>query len=173
MVEVANALEESFPSEPARPRPKPSLVSGSSELARHERKCTICHHSDRAAIEEEFLHWRSPASISRIYNIKERAVYRHAFALGLDKRRRRNARFSLSHIMEQSSTVEVTANVIIRGVRAFTHLTDDGEWIEPPKVRRPRKSAIAVATASISPSDWVESENLIDRPNRERNAATR
>jgi hypothetical protein len=119
MVKPANstiASEQQTPP-PARPRPKPFLVE--SELARHQRKCTICQHPERAAIEDEFLHWRSPASIGRIYKIKRRAVYRHAQALQLHKRRRRNLRYSLSRIMEQAHTVKVTPSLLIRGVHAF------------------------------------------------------
>jgi len=29
-------------------------------LERHSRRCIICHHPEREAIEEEFLHWRAP-----------------------------------------------------------------------------------------------------------------
>ena len=32
---------------------------------RHSRRCIICHHPEREAIEEEFVHWRAPGSSLR------------------------------------------------------------------------------------------------------------
>jgi hypothetical protein len=29
-------------------------------LERDSRRCIICHHPEREAIEEEFVHWRAP-----------------------------------------------------------------------------------------------------------------
>jgi len=169
MVKVAKRKfdEGNFSAPAARPGPKPFIVSASSGPSRHQRKCTVCRHPERAAIEEEFLHWRSPASISRIYKIEERAVYRHARAFQLDNRRRRHLRFSLGHVLEQVHTVNVTPSVIFRGIKTFTHITEDGGWIKSPRPRRLPESGLP---ASAPPSG--EAENLIDTRNRTKNAAT-
>ena len=36
-------------------------------LARHARKCTICHHKDRPVIDFDYLNWRSTQQIVRVY----------------------------------------------------------------------------------------------------------
>ena len=106
----------------------------SPEMARHRRKCNICNHIHRAAIEEDFLRWRSPAEILRDYGLPHHSgLYRHADATGLSARRRQNGRAALDIIIEQAETAPVTATAIIRAIRAYSCLTDDGRWVEPPK----------------------------------------
>jgi hypothetical protein len=34
------------------------------ELSRHQRKCCVCRHAERDAIEEAFIHWQSPNEIA-------------------------------------------------------------------------------------------------------------
>jgi hypothetical protein len=38
-------------------------------LERHSRRCIICHHPEREAIEEEFVHWRSPSRLAHDYKL--------------------------------------------------------------------------------------------------------
>jgi hypothetical protein len=126
---VKNKRQKQETTRPEAPLEKPSRAS----LSRHKRKCTICNHPQREHIEQEFLEWRSSAAIARDYEINERALLRHADALGLHARRANTVRFALGHILEQAANVEVTANSVISAVRVFTHLTDDGRWVNPPK----------------------------------------
>jgi hypothetical protein len=105
----------------------------SEALSRHQRKCTICRHPDREAIEEEFLHWHNPGDISCEYQLgNRRAIYRHAHATGLFDRRRGHLRSILEHVMERAEGARVTADTVIRALRAYTCLTDSGRWVEPP-----------------------------------------
>jgi len=101
---------------------------------RHERKCLICNHPDRDAIEEEFIHWHEPYAISRTYNVPKRSIYRHAHATGLIAQRRDNTRSILERILEQAAGTEtkVTGQTVINALRAYTCLTDDGRWVDPP-----------------------------------------
>jgi hypothetical protein len=112
---------------------QPPLPSAASPLEYHQRNCTICPHPDRQAIEESFLRWDSPAEIAEEYEISRSAVYRHAVAIDLFDRRSRNVRFALGHVIEESSRVMPTADAIIRAVRAFTRVNDQGQWIDPPQ----------------------------------------
>jgi hypothetical protein len=100
---------------------------------RHQRKCEICHHPDREAIEEEFVHWHEPYAISRRYSVSKQSIYRHAHATGLIAHRRDNTRSILERILEQAAGTEtkVTGQTIINALRAYTCLTDDGRWVEP------------------------------------------
>jgi len=107
---------------------------GPREKGRHARRCTVCKHPDRPAIEEAFLNWRSAPEIVEEYGIAHHsALYRHAHATGLFNRRRGHIRTALEFIIERASRVKPTGNVIINAVRAYAHLTDDGRWIEPEK----------------------------------------
>jgi hypothetical protein len=102
------------------------------DIAQHRRKCSVCRHPKRAAIEEAFLQWREVSNITREFHLPGRtALYRHARALGLFARRSRNLRFALGLIIEQAESVAPTAEAIVHAVRAYTRVTDAGEWVEP------------------------------------------
>jgi hypothetical protein len=99
--------------------------------ARHNRKCNVCRHAERQAIEQDFLRWHSPDRIAEDYGIADHSsVYRHAHATGLFERRAATIRLALEPIIEQAMTVHVTADAIIRAVYVHAHLTDDGKWVE-------------------------------------------
>jgi hypothetical protein len=107
------------------------------DLPQHQRRCTICHHPDREAIEEAFLQWRSPFHLRSEFKLPSRTtIYRHAHALGLFEKRRRNIRFALENIIEESESVRPTANDVIAAVRASACLQDNGEWLEPATTHR-------------------------------------
>ena len=127
--------------EPDAPTKTPRRTRASF-LSYHARRCSICRHREREMIDDEFLHWIDVASIAETYEIERRAIYRHAHATGLFGRRNREVRFALGHIIEQAQSVEVTADSIIRAVRLFACLTDDGELINPARraVHEPSRS---------------------------------
>ena len=130
-----------------------------AELDRHRRLCTICNHPDREAIEEAFLQWRSVYCIRLEFHIScPSAIYRHAHATGLFARRSRRFRFALEHIIEHADHTKPTCDTIIRAIRAYSLLDDDGKWNEPPSQvvfsttqTLPRAEAIP-AEASLHPS---------------------
>jgi hypothetical protein len=108
-----------------RPRP---------DLQRHARKCHICHHPQRAEIEDDFLNWHGPNEIVKDYSLPHWSViYRHASALGLRARRNENIRTVLDIFLEQAESAPITANAILRAIRAYSCLKDDGTWVELPK----------------------------------------
>ncbi|HEX5422501.1 MAG TPA: hypothetical protein VFW94_03055 [Candidatus Acidoferrales bacterium] len=105
-----------------------------ARLNYHGIRCVICKHPDRKTIEQDFLHWRSPAEIAQEFNLgHRRGIYRHAHALGLFKQRAGQLRHGLGLIMEQAANVTPTANDIIRAVRAYSCLDEDGHWHEPTR----------------------------------------
>lgn len=125
----------------------------SPSLERHRRKCTVCKHADRDAIEEAFLHWLSPIFITEEFELPDwSTLYRHAHATGLFAQRRRNVRFALENIIERSDEVEVTAVDVVRAVRAYASLTDSGEWVEPAsRIIVSRGAATAGCVSLTSP----------------------
>ena len=112
---------------------KPSTGDADApDLNRHQRKCEICRHPDREAIDEEFIHWHYPMNIAKNYQISRRTLYRHAHATGLIARRRENMRCALELIIDQAEWIDITGDNVIRAIHAHACLTDQGCWIEPP-----------------------------------------
>jgi hypothetical protein len=108
--------------------PKPDTPNS---LGRHERKCTVCEHEDREAIEQEFLRWYSPEHIAQEYDIPcASSIYRHARAFGLFERRRRMIRFALEPLIEQSNVVEANASTVIRAIRTYARIDNRGNLLD-------------------------------------------
>ena len=102
-----------------------------ANLGRHRRACTVCKHPECAEIEAAFVAWESAATISAQHGIADRAtVYRHAHALGLFEKRRRNIRAALERIIERAGDVDVTASAVVSAIQAYAKINAAGEWIE-------------------------------------------
>jgi len=136
---VTESAAGSGPADPPRSRRtqrrrsrKPRSAPRESAKSYHQRNCSICEHPALEFIEQEFLHWHNPADIALAYKIGWRAVYRHAHAMGLFARRDTNLRFALAGIIQRCHNVEPSADSVIRAVRAYTRITPQGEWIDPP-----------------------------------------
>ena len=100
-------------------------------LGRHRRNCKICIHEKCVDIEADFVNWKSPAAIAKDFKLKSRMnVYRHAHALGLFEKRRRNLRAVLERIIERVDEVEVNASAIISAVQALAKINIQGQWVE-------------------------------------------
>jgi hypothetical protein len=116
------------------PRRRASRKHGRRAAARHNRKCNVCRHREREAIERDFLSWRSADQIADDYGIADHSsICRHAHATGLFDRRAATIRLALNPIIERAVTVEVTADSVVRAVELFAHLITDGQLINPPK----------------------------------------
>jgi hypothetical protein len=101
------------------------------DLDRHAAKCRICSHAQRHNIEADFVDWRSPAQIAQDYGLADRSsIYRHAHALRLFGRRRRNMRAALELIIEQVGDVEVNASAVVAAVQVCAKINARGELIE-------------------------------------------
>lgn len=100
-------------------------------MGRHKRRCSVCAHLRCVEIESDFISWRSPAAIAEEYGLADRAsVYRHAHALGLFTKRRRNIRAALESIIEHAGEVEVTAAAVVGAVQAYAKINAAGQWID-------------------------------------------
>ncbi|MFY9530401.1 MAG: hypothetical protein WBC04_15380 [Candidatus Acidiferrales bacterium] len=131
----------------SRDRTSHPLPQSSVSLGRHQRNCIICRHPDCRWIEQDFLHWRSPYEICQHYDLSDRAlVYRHAHALGLFVLRKRKLRSALEFVIERAEYVKPSANGLVCAIRAYTRLTDDGEWIDTPN-----RTIITHETVSVHP----------------------
>ncbi len=102
-------------------------------LERHSRRCIICHHPEREAIEEEFVHWRAPWKLSQDYKLNDyRTVYRHARAAGLLLQRRERLHSALDAFVESVDEVTFTGDTILRAMRAYSCIDSHGRWTEIP-----------------------------------------
>lgn len=136
------AMSASSPRSPRKNRYAPRFRKNSTKVSRpvpspdrHARKCSICNHADREAIDAAFLQWRSPDSIAFTFQLLDRRViFRHASATGLYQRRRLNFRCSLENILERGDQLNLTAFGFVAAIRAYASLDDAGHWNEP--VRR-------------------------------------
>jgi hypothetical protein len=116
------------------PSPEPTRRSQVvDEADRHSRKCLVCSHPERDAIDQGFLHWRSPANMALEFGVSAGSIYRHAHSTGLFARRAGKIRRSLEFIIEHAERCVPSADAIIRAIRLYACITDDGKWLEPPK----------------------------------------
>ncbi len=110
---------------------------------RHSRKCTICNHRERAAIDAAFFHWENPKIIARWFRLADwRCIYRHGHATGLYDQRRQNLRSSLEGIIERAGEVDA-AGAVIQAIRMCACLNDSGQRVEP--ARRVRDASVSAA----------------------------
>jgi len=114
------------------------------EEERHQRKCAVCQHPDRAEIEEEFIHWGRVYQLAKQYDIADyRSIHRHARVFGLVARRRENTRGVLDQILERGPEM-VTVAGVIQAIKAYSCLTDDNRWVELP--HPPRRIEYHIST---------------------------
>jgi hypothetical protein len=127
---------------PSQPKPR-------AAMGPHTRRCNVCRHPDRKAIEHEFLRWRSPDKIAREYGIPDHSsIYRHVHATGIFARRRRAVRVALESVIECAEIVKVTASSVIKAVHAYTHINEFGEWI-----KHPTKHIVIVQHQNVPPEN--------------------
>jgi hypothetical protein len=120
---------------PSAPRKQPrARTQDEIDLSRHKRRCGVCHDPGREAIEEAFLQWRNVECIDSEFEPEggRSAIYRHAHALNLFRKRSLNLRSALEYIIEESERISPTAEGIVKAMRAYTRINDVGEWIDTP-----------------------------------------
>jgi hypothetical protein len=118
---------------PSAPRPQSQPKSQAEiDLSHHKRRCSICHHPDRDAIEEAFLQWCNTRVIQHEFKIAERAIYRHAHALKLFKQRNLSLRSALEFVIQKAEHVQPTAEGLVKAIHAYTRINDQGQWFDTP-----------------------------------------
>ena len=120
---------------------RPGFTGARTPAARHARKCGICTHPDREAIEFAFIQWHNVDWIARKYRVDPYSIYRHAHAVNLFDRRGRNVAAVLEKLMEDAAIVRASPASIIQAVRAYSRITDYVKWVEPPQIHVSAASA--------------------------------
>jgi hypothetical protein len=122
---MAKTRDRKKPSTQSEPESERQVSQG-----RHEARCLICAHSRREEIEQEFVAWVSPAKTADEHGVSRDGIYRHARALGLMEKRRRNVRAALERIIEKAGEVDVNASAVVGAVSAYARINSRGEWVE-------------------------------------------
>ena len=99
-------------------------------MGRHAAECKICAHADRSEIEREFVNWGGANRIAAAYCVSRDAVYRHAHALDLFRKRQLNIRAALEKIIERAGEVDVNAASVVAAVAACAKINGRGGWIQ-------------------------------------------
>jgi hypothetical protein len=121
-----------------------ATIPGTQNCERHRRKCQLCNHPERKAIEADFADWKRANWIEKRYNLHGKStIYRHARATGLDVHRREILRTRVEEVLEKVDAIETpTVSAILRAVRTLASLNERGQWRKPPGTRH------AVSTTS-------------------------
>ena len=145
---------------------KQNSSENKADAQRHSRKCQICSHPEREAIEWAFINWRSPNRIASAYKLSGDSLYRHANALNLYGERSSSLRSVLDNILERGVETAITGDTILRAVRAYTCLTDQNTWIEPTSQVVFSSQRAAVPQAIEPPTIDVPVETAFEAMNR-------
>jgi len=108
----------------------PRATERTASRGRHATHCKICSHAEREQIEQDFVNWASASRIATRYSVSANGLYRHAHALDLMEKRRRNVRAALEKIIEQAGEVEVNAAAVVQAVGAYARINARGELVE-------------------------------------------
>jgi hypothetical protein len=92
---------------------------GGVNLGRHQAQCTICLSPYREQIEQEWISWRATNRLAEEFGLTRYAIYRHAHALGLFKKRQRNIRMALERMIERVDHADVTIRTAINNCECF------------------------------------------------------
>jgi len=76
------------------------------------------------------VNWLSPLRIGEQYGVSPDGMYRHARALDLTEKRRRNVRAALERIIEKAGEVDVNAAAIVSAVGTYARINNRGEFVE-------------------------------------------
>ena len=101
-----------------------------ANLARHQSQCSICLHSQRESIEEDWVNWGNTTVISERYKVSRDAVYRHACYLDLYQRRQKNIKGALERIIERLDLATLTGSTVLGAIRGYAKLVASEEALQ-------------------------------------------
>jgi hypothetical protein len=105
--------------------------SGGVNLGRHQAQCTICKSPYRQQIEEEWISWYSPSHFEKLFDLSRDALYRHAHALDLFTKRRKNILMTFEKIIERVDLTPMSGSVILSAIKAYAKINGAGQGGEP------------------------------------------
>lgn len=140
-----------------------SRIASIPDFERHSRKCQVCHSRWVEEIEEAYYNWSSAQWIINAFHISyDDSVYRHARAIGLDARRRKNVAIAVEKLIEKVDQVTVTSSTVLRAIRALSLLDDNGHWTDPPSTHIFVRGTDAASSCSGVPQQSIDSASATD-----------
>jgi hypothetical protein len=139
------------------PQQRRSATNSIANFQRHSRKCQICNHPERKAIENDFFEWKRANGIEQRYGLHGKStIYRHARATGLDVQRRENLSRRAEEVLEKVSLIQnPSASLILRAVQALASLNERGQRIKPPATHAVVSTTAPPALSSVSSTTTV------------------
>ena len=113
--------------------------SRSVNLGRHKAQCTICRHPNCQEIEEYWIDWGHISHIECLYHVSGDAMFRHAHALDLFGKRRKNITRALEHIIEKVEGTSPSASAVVSAIKAYVKLNSSGQGTEQAQGTDPKK----------------------------------
>ena len=99
---------------------------GGVNLGRHRAQCSICLHPECKEIEQRWIDWEHMSQIKYEYQVSHDAMYRHAHALGLFEKRKKNIMRALERIIEKVMTTQPSASAVVAAINAYIKLNGSG-----------------------------------------------
>ena len=112
---------------------------GGVNLGRHQAQCSICLHPNCKEIEEYWIDWGHISHIECVYGVSRDAMYRHAHALGLFEKRRKNITRALEHIIENVEATSPSASAVVSAIKAYVKLNNSVQGTEQAQGPDPKK----------------------------------
>src|SRR5213083_2461081 len=92
---------------------------GGVNLGRHKAQCSICLHAECKEVEQWWIDWEHISHIEYVYHISRDAMYRHAHALGLFEKRKKNIMRALERIIEQVGATSPSSSAVVAAINAY------------------------------------------------------
>jgi hypothetical protein len=108
-------------------------------LGRHESQCRICAHARREQIEEEWMNWGNTTLIAERNGVSRDGIYRHAHALGLSDKRRRNVLMAAEKMIERVDTIPISSSAILSAIRIVAKINSEEQEEDPARGMDPKE----------------------------------
>ena len=143
-------------------------------LGRHKSQCHICVHAQREQIEEEWMNWGNTTLIADRYGVSRDGIYRHAHALGLSGKRRRNVLMAAERMIERLDTIPVSSSAILSAIRIVAKINSESQEGGPARGMDPKElfrrmtqdERLAFAGDGSLPA-WFTKSTRSDTPERD------
>jgi hypothetical protein len=104
-------------------------------------QCSICQCPNCEEIEEAFVNWGSTPDMSERYSVSRDAIYRHAHAFGLFRKRTRNIKRALEPIIERGERMKYgfTPGAFVSAIRAYATIVrqeQQDESVQAPNFKQ-------------------------------------
>jgi hypothetical protein len=100
-------------------------------MGRHQSQCRICAHADHEQIEQEWINWGNTSLIAERYGVSRDGIYRHAHALGLFGKRRRNVVMAAEKMIERVDTTPISSSAILSAIKVLAKINSAEQEVAP------------------------------------------